>query len=482
MSTLQRRVAPIGTVLSGSKVLRSLLLAATAATAALVPSGGAHALTAIESLGKNVFFDTTLSTPRGKQACASCHDATRGWTFPNATVNRTTVAAPGAVSGAVGSIKTPPNAYASLYPDFQFSALPVPFIAPWLGGNFWDGRAEGCGETAGPCPVGKGVVSATIKPSDLPASKRGIYAKYLGPTADQALNPFPNPVEQNIPIDQVCNVVKLGKYGGLYRAAYGEAIDCSAYPAASPAYLTSFKRIAVALAAWQSSSEVNSFSAKRDRALRQEKDRQFPLRQFTRQENLGHDLFYGIASDLNPARPDGSVPNGSCNACHNGVPVGETPDPVNGTAKHELYTDSRFHNIGVPFNPAIPGVPFGSKTGLAAHVPNGQGVVPGLFKTPTLRNASKGLGGGFTKAFTHNGWFKTLEGLVHFYNTRDVLPRCAARVTTEVEALRYGCWPAPEFANPAIGVVGNLGLNKEQELAIVAYVKTLSDTITPRKP
>ena len=64
----------------------------------------------------------------------------------------------------------------------------------------------------------------------------------------------------------------------------------------------------------------------------------------------------------------------------------------------------------------------------------------------------------------------------------DVLPRCAARVITEAEALRYGCWPAPEFANPAIGVVGNLGLNKEQELAIVAYVKTLSDTITPRKP
>ena len=60
MSTLQRRVAPIGTVLSGSKVLRSLLLAATAATAALVPSGGAHALTAIEQHG----LDVDLIDPR----------------------------------------------------------------------------------------------------------------------------------------------------------------------------------------------------------------------------------------------------------------------------------------------------------------------------------------------------------------------------------------------------------------------------------
>ena len=148
----------------------------------------------------------------------------RGWVLPNAQVDRTTVVAPGAAPHAVGSIKTPPNAYASLYPDFQFSALPVPFIAPWLGGNFWDGRAEGCGETAGPCPVGKGVVSATIKPSDLPASKRGIYAKYLGPTADQALNPFPNPVEQNIPIDEVCREVQFARYRVLYPVAFGERI------------------------------------------------------------------------------------------------------------------------------------------------------------------------------------------------------------------------------------------------------------------
>ena len=54
--------------------------------------------------------------------------------------------------------------------------------------------------------------------------------------------------------------------------------------------------------------------------------------------------------------------------------------------------------------------------------------------------------------------------------------------TTEAEALRYNCWPAPEFANPAVVVVGNLGLSKEQELAIVAYVRTLADTVTPRKP
>lgn len=30
-----------------------------------------------------------------------------------------------------------------------------------------------------------------------------------------------------------------------------------------------------------------------------------------------------------------------------------------------------------------------------------------------------------TAPYTHNGVFQTLEQIVHFYNTRDVLPVCA---------------------------------------------------------
>ena len=37
-----------------------------------------------------------------------------------------------------------------------------------------------------------GQVSETIMKSDLPPSKQAQYVKYLGPVADQALNPFPN--------------------------------------------------------------------------------------------------------------------------------------------------------------------------------------------------------------------------------------------------------------------------------------------------
>jgi cytochrome c peroxidase len=30
----------------------------------------------------------------------------------------------------------------------------------------------------------------------------------------------------------------------------------------------------------------------------------------------------------------------------------------------------------------------------------------------------------FVKAYMHNGYFKSLKEVVHFYNTRDVLPKC----------------------------------------------------------
>ena len=351
-------------------------------------------------------------------------------------------------------------------------------MPPWLGGTFWDGRAEGCGATSGTCPVAPsgGQVSETIMKSDLPPSKQAQYLKYLGPVADQALNPFPNNVEQNIREKNVCQRVKTAKYKDLYQKAFGEAIDCQPNPKSNPAYRTSFKRIAVALSAWQSSSDVNSFTSKRDQALAADFDHKFPLQGFTDEENQGHDLFYGIKSPLNP-----SAKSGGCSVCHNGVRQGQSADPL-GEAPQQIYADFRYHNIGTPFNRDIPEVVIGEKVGLKAHVPT---EAPGFFKTPTVRNAAKGVSAGFTKAYTHNGWFKSLESLVHFYNTRDVKVKCEAIKivnATEKEALANNCWPKSEFDNPAAFIIGSNGLTTAEEKAIVAYVKTLTDLYTPTPP
>jgi len=61
---------------------------------------------------------------------------------------------------------------------------------------------------------------------------------------------------------------------------------------------------------------------------------------------------------------------------------------------------------------------------------------------------------------------------VHFYNTRDVLPRCVPNDAGE----KISCWPAPEVAaNMNARQLGKLGLSEDEENAIVAFMQTLTD-------
>ena len=85
----------------------------------------------------------------------------------------------------------------------------------------------------------------------------------------------------------------------------------------------------------------------------------------------------------------------------------------------------------------------------------------GKHKVPTLRNVDKRPAPGFVKAFMHNGYFKSLKDVVHFYNTRDVAG---------------AGWPAPEVAaNVNTAEMGNLGLTAAEEDAIVEFMRTLTD-------
>ena len=87
----------------------------------------------------------------------------------------------------------------------------------------------------------------------------------------------------------------------------------------------------------------------------------------------------------------------------------------------------------------------------------------GKHKVPTLRNVDKRPYPEFVKAYVHNGVFKSLGEVVHFYNTRDVKD-----------------WPEPEVAeNVNTDELGDLGLTPDEEEAIVAFLKTLSDGFDP---
>ena len=436
---------------------------------------------ALEALGKQVFFDN-ISDP-ARQSCSSCHSAATGWTGPSDFINRTVVAVPGADPRTIGGRKPPTIAYAFVSPTFGDSAI-APFPGACDagaagvfcgGGIFWDGRATGTF-------IGDEVFAGD---PDLQAS----YSVFLGPLADQALGPFPNDVEQNVPdgndnglpgAEAVCRHVKAASYAHLYRRAWGERIDCR------PSVVdVSFKRIAVAISAWEHSAEVNSFSSKRDKALAADNDStpgKFPLKGFSDRENLGHDLFYGLTSALNPTGK-----NAQCAACHNSEGPGS-----DGAEPGQLYSDQGFHHLGLPPNYDIANFdPDNPDFGLSHHTsPDAPGASghAGHFRTPTLRNVDKRSSRRFTKAYMHNGYFKNLEDVVHFYNTATLKldPVACPPGTTAAEARRRDCWPAAEVDNglqaSAVGLLGNLGLTGAEEKAIVAYLETLSDTRVVKPP
>jgi cytochrome c peroxidase len=451
-------------------------------------------LTDIELLGKYVFFDK-ISVPE-RMACATCHDPKTGWTGGVSGVNLHQVAITGADPHTAGALKPPTNAYASLISPAQ----PCPFGIPgFCGGNFWDGRSEG-NETPLHTPATEHIGDEVFGGD---GNLQAAYGRYLGPVADQALNPFPNPVEQNIEREGVCRHVEGASYAALFESVWGEPIDCDAQVDLS------FKRIAVALSAYQASPDVNSFSSKRDIALQRERNGidndstpgEFPLVGLTDQENYGHDLFY--ATFLTPILVDSVRKVSNCSFCHSDVPpLPGPPAPGNdfdtGAELDQAYADDGYHNIGTPPNPEIPDTGVDPDLGLGGRsiplppLPPLLSDFNGFHKTPTLRNVDKRPGKGFVKAYTHNGWFKSLESLVHFYNTAHVagqtaatfgVTRCPADVTTEKDALKHNCWPAPAYPTPAIPfLLGDLGLTREDEAALVAYMKTLTDLHTAKQP
>jgi cytochrome c peroxidase len=149
------------------------------------------------------------------------------------------------------------------------------------------------------------------------------------------------------------------------------------------------------------------------------------FRNFTAQENLGRQIF------------SGQVGNATCAACHG------TDNFVPGPA---------INNNGLEFPFVDRGL--GGITGLAGD--------DGKFKVPSLRNIE------LTAPYMHDGRFATLEQVVEFYNSGVVNnPNLS-----------------PPLRNPPGQPPGarRLNLTAAQKAALVAFLKTLTDTSVTTDP
>ena len=361
-------------------------------------------LTPLEKLGKALFFDENLSV-NGKMSCATCHAPEVGFTGPTSEINAAGSVYPGTIHTRAGNRKPPAASYGGESPVLYFDEAEE----LWIGGMFWDGRATGW--TLG------------------------------DPLAEQAQGPFLNPAEQALPNAKLV-VVKVAKsdYVDLYENVFGP-IDISKNISET------YENIARAIAAYEESDEVNPFSSKYDAYLA-------GTATLTEQEAWGLELFEG---------------KGMCSACHISEP-GPNGEPP-------LFTDFTFDNLGIPKNmenPFYTQPPSINPDGMNWIDPGLGGFLKsigepfeserGKHKVPSLRNVDKRPDPEFVKAYGHNGYFKSLEEITHFYNTRDV----------------EESWPAPEVAdNVNTDELGDLGLTAEEEAAIVAFMKTLSDGYQP---
>ena len=371
-----------------------------------------------ELLGKHLFFDAKLSVPEG-QSCAFCHAPDVGFTGPVEEINKTGAVYEGAVKGRFGNRKPPTSSYGGNSPVLHFDKKEK----AWVGGMFWDGRATG--------------------------------KQLKDPLAEQAQGPFLNPLEQNIPDTKtICLTIKDANYAPLFEQVWGKgSLDCDKNVSAT------YDRIGKSISAYERSKEANPFSSKFDYWLRKKV-------KLSDQEMQGLKLFEG---------------KGKCKECH--------PSKRGHKGTLPLFTDFTYDNLGIPKNPQNPfyGMPAQWNLEGAAYVDNGlggylkeAGYKPsryepemGKFKVPTLRNVDKRPALGYVKAFGHNGYFKSLKEIVHFYNKRDVLGSCE-----KLNDPRPGenCWPEPEVtSNLNTKELGNLGLTEKEEEAIVAFMGTLSD-------
>ena len=353
-----------------------------------------------EQLGKLLYFDQDLSINKN-QACASCH-------FPPAFVDPANTADPGNSVVSLGSDislnggrNAPSAGYAAFSPFFHWE----PVEGLYIGGQFWDGRA---------------------------------------PTlTEQAKGPFLNPVEMAMPSKESVlrriasrSNANREQYKALWKDVYKVKLKQLDDPESDVEIDALYEMMADAIAAFEKTRIFSPFTSKFDYYLAGEA-------QLSEQELRGLSLFEGKAQ---------------CNACHPSEPL-TAPD---GKLMPPLFTDFTYDNIGVPksSNPMIADNPvdlgLGGRPDIAARDPSGAEI--GKHKVMSLRNIA------VTAPYAHNGFFATLEEIVHFYNTRDVDP----------------AWPKPEVSqNVNSDELGDLKLSADEEADLVAFLKTLTDGYGP---
>jgi cytochrome c peroxidase len=398
---------------------------------------GSKPLSAMAQLGREVFFDPSLSSS-GRLSCASCHspDHAYGPSGGEPAVNG------GPDLSRQGVRAVPSLMYLERQPGFsigpdddeaedvnltQLAALAVKAprarktagdsaaaanLVP-QGGLFWDGRAD------------------TLQ--------------------DQASGPLLSPLEMDGgDVETVAAKLRQAPYAARMRALVGPAVFDT------PALAVSEALFAVARFQIEDVS-FHPYISKFDFWLEGKA-------RLTRSELRGYLLF----NDPSKA---------NCAGCHLAAPRPDGLPP--------LFTDHQFEALGAPRNPALAANRDPAYFDLGVCGPWRSDMVGetrfcGMFTTPTLRNVAT------RSVFFHNGVFHSLRTVMDFYNDRDVAPEHVFPRGAGGSVARFDDIP-PELRGNVDVVDAPFdrhpgdrpAMTSAEEDDIVAFLRTLTDGYRP---
>jgi cytochrome c peroxidase len=441
-------------------LLVSVLLAIPVAVADPVPqaspiesgSDATTELSAVAQLGRKMFFDPSLSSS-GQLSCASCHSPAAAYGPPNDLA----VQFGGPDMKHTGIRAVPSLRYLEHTPTFSIGPNqemadndPVPLET---------------GAPAAATQPGTTKVSAVAKADLNSAARAAAEANVPQGGLDwdgradtfqgQALGPLLDPNEMdNHSAADVLERLKRTAYADDLKALFGANI---------------FSQPQLAL----------------DEAM-------FALARFQAEEPSFHpydsqyDAYLAGKAELSAAEQRGlklfeEPLKGNCSSCH-------LDRPSRDGIFRPAFTDHQFEALGAPRNRDLPANrdPDFHDLGLCGpmrkHYTNAA-TYCGLFKTPTLRNVAT------RKVFFHNGVFRSLDQVLHFYVERETNPAKWYPKLPNGEVDRYDDLPVQYRGNvdvvdaPYDRKLGEAPALNDSEIAdVIAFLSTLTDGYRSEPP
>ena len=396
-------------------------------------------LSAMARLGKDIFFDTTLSSS-GKIACASCHSPDHAYGPPNDAP--VMLGGPNLTSPGMRAV--PSLTYLERQPEFSIgpddttnenvdiakqveaskTAVRADKIATQTaqsanivpqGGLFWDGRAHTLQiQAEGPL----------LDPREMDGGSLEIFAEKL----------------RNAP------------YAKKFAALFGERIYKDTKLLAAEALF--------AVGRYQiEEPSFHPYTSKYDYWLEGK-------------ARLSETELRGLRLFNDPEKAN-------CAGCHTAEPSPDRRPP--------MFTDTQYEALGTPRNLALADTKDPNFFDLGVCGPVRKDIADqtqfcGMFKTPTLRNTA------VRRTFLHNGVFHTLQEVMDFYNFRDTNPEKVYPVGVDGKVQKYNDIPAQYHANvdvtdpPFNRHPGETpAMTAQDETDIIAFLQTLNDGYKPEQ-